>query len=164
MSVFVFDSDGLIKLQKAGVLDMLAESHECLVPGKVYGESVERGKSELYEDAFELGETIEEHMRVVEAEDPESEKTPAKESLGSGELSAYGVHLQEGSDALISDDRAFLNFLESKGIPFITPANVIVEMKNQGQIPRDRAVEALGRMEKYIRNEVYEKSIEEVRK
>lgn len=50
MSKLVFDSDGLIKLQKAGVLKMLATSHECLVPKKVYEESVERGKAELYGD------------------------------------------------------------------------------------------------------------------
>ena len=164
MSVFVFDSDGLIKLQKAGVLGILAESHECLVPRKVYGESVEGGKTELYEDAFELEETIKEDMRVVEVEDPKSEKTPVRENLGSGELSAYGIHLQEDSDAVISDDRAFLKYLESREMPFITPANVIVEMKNQEQISREKAIEALDRIKKFIRDDVYEKSIEGVKK
>ncbi len=164
MSLFVFDSDGLIKLQKAEVLEMLVESHDCLVPKKVYEESVDRGKAELYEDAFELEEAIERHMTVVEVKDSESEKTQARENLGSGELSAYEIYLQENPDTVISDDRTFLKFLESQRVPFITPANVIVEMKNQGQISEGKAVEALQRIKRFIRDEVYKKAMEEVKK
>ncbi|KXA97546.1 hypothetical protein AKJ37_01030 [candidate division MSBL1 archaeon SCGC-AAA259I09] len=160
----MFDSDGLIKLQKAGVLSVLAAGHECLVPKKVYEESVERGKTELYEDAFELEEIIEKHMRVVKEKKVEVGKSPTRENLGPGELSAYRVHLKEDSDALISDDRAFLKFLESQEIPFITPANGIVEMKNQEQISREKAIKALDRIRGLIRDEVYERAVEEVKK
>lgn len=102
-------------------------------------------------------------MRVMEVENAEVGKSPARGNLGSGELSAYRVHLQEDPDALITDDRAFLKFLESRGIPFITPANGIVEMENQEQISREEAVKGLDRIKRFIRNEVYEKAIEEVK-
>lgn len=161
---FVFDSDGLIKLQKAEVLKMLATNHECLVPKKVYEESVERGKAELYEDAFRLEETIEKYMHITGEKKSEKKKLPAEENLGPGELSAYRVYLQENSDALISDDRAFLKFLETQGVPFITPPNVIVEMRKQEQISRGEAAEALDRIKEVIRNEVYKEAIEEVKK
>lgn len=44
----VLDSDGLIKLAKAGVLDVMVGTWECLVPRAVYVETVERGVQGAY--------------------------------------------------------------------------------------------------------------------
>ena len=47
----VFDSDGLIKLAKAGALERVLEAWTCLVPRAVYVETVERGLEAAYPDA-----------------------------------------------------------------------------------------------------------------
>lgn len=47
----VLDSDGLIKLAKAGALERVLEAWTCIVPRAVYVETVERGLEAAYPDA-----------------------------------------------------------------------------------------------------------------
>jgi hypothetical protein len=47
----VLDSDGLIKLAKAGALQHVIEAWMCFVPRAVYVETVERGLEAAYPDA-----------------------------------------------------------------------------------------------------------------
>ena len=47
----LIDADGLIKLNRAGVLSQVTASFACLVPRAVFDEVVTEGKARHYEDA-----------------------------------------------------------------------------------------------------------------
>ena len=170
MSKFVVDADGLIKLGKAGLLRALVGSHEVLVPETVYEEAVVRGKRELYEDAFELERLLEdEGFRIVRS-NPEPQADRLLEgvtSLGAGERSALRLYFAEGADAILSDDRVFLNFLSRNSVPFGTPVNVVVGLAKSGRVSLKEGLEALEKMSGFVRADVYERAkaeLEELRK
>jgi glutathione synthase/RimK-type ligase-like ATP-grasp enzyme len=89
--------------------------------------------------------------------------------LGKGEKQALRLYFQEKGDAIISDDRTFLNLLdrynekaETKGVPFITPANAIVTMENKGIISNKKAKRGLKQIEEIIRQSSYQAAMEEL--
>ena len=57
--MLIFDADGLIKLNHAGVLGLVVQNYESLVPAAVHDEAVLRGVRRGYEDAAEIGRTLE---------------------------------------------------------------------------------------------------------
>ena len=90
-------------------------------------------------------------------------------SLGKGEKQALRLYFQEEGDAIISDDRAFLNLLDrynkkagTKGVPFITPANAIVTLENKGIISNEKATRGLKQIEGIIRQSSYQAAMEEL--
>ena len=54
----VLDSDGLIKLAKAGILEVAVNAWNCLVPQAVYAETVEGGLQAAYPDALAIREVL----------------------------------------------------------------------------------------------------------
>lgn len=170
MSRFVIDADGLIKLGKSGILGALIRNHEVLVPEAVYEEAVVRGKRGLYEDAFELEEILKDEKvsAIPAATDPWADQLlEGVTSLGVGERAALHLYATESADAVLSDDRVFLNFLGRNAVPFLTPANVIVGLVRARQFSCEEALEALEKLSGYVRAEVYEKAkaeLEDLRK
>ena len=145
-------------------------SHEVLVPETVYEEAVVRGKRELYEDAFDLeGLLTDEGVPIVRS-NPEPQADRLLEgvtSLGAGVRSALRLYFAEGADAILSDDRVFLNFLSRNSVPFGTPVNVVVGLAKSGRVSRKEGLEALEKMSGFVRADVYERAkaeLEELRK
>lgn len=164
MSRLVVDADGLIKLGKARVLALLIEEHEVLVPEAVYEEAVTKGKQELYEDAFELEATLGGGARIFEAE-LEREPSLAMEeasSLGSGEQAALRLYREQGADAVLSDDRVFLRFLDGSSVPYLTPAGAVVGLVGSGRLDPVEGLAALERLRGHIRDVVYREAIKEL--
>lgn len=138
---------------------------EILVPRTVYREAIEAGKKEMYEDAFELERVLGEgEARILEEqEDERAEKLLAGvTSLGAGERAALGVLFTQEADAVLTDDRAFLNLLQRAGIRTLVPAATIVFMFESGGLSRAEAMRALGSIEELLRGEVYEAALEEL--
>jgi len=163
MSKIVADADGLIKLGKSGALGHLLSAAEIVVPRSVYGEAVEAGKKEMYEDAFELEKVLGEGgAEVVEDQQDERAEKLLKgvTSLGAGERAALHVLFAREADAVLTDDRAFLNVLGRAGIRTLTPAAAIVSLFESGRLSRMEAIEALGSIEGLLREEVYEAAME----
>jgi hypothetical protein len=161
MSRFVVDADGLIKLGKSGVLEALVEGHEILVPAAVYEEAVRRGKQELYEDALELERILED--REVPAVSARSEPRADRllegvTSLGAGERGALHLYFAEVANAVVSNDRVFLNFLGRHSIPSLTLANAVVGLARSGWISPGEGLQALEKLSGYVRAEVYERA------
>ncbi len=160
MSRIVVDADGLIKLGKSGVLHTLARAHELLVPEEVYREAVVEGKRMLHEDAFEL-----------EAEFPAlgievAEVGPALEaggSVGAGELAALRLYEASGAGAVISDDRAFANFLVRQGVPVFASADALVVLVESGRLSADQGIECLERLQAHIRGSVFESAMASIK-
>ncbi|MBS3792770.1 MAG: hypothetical protein V5A77_05695 [Candidatus Bipolaricaulota bacterium] len=173
MSKLILDSDGLIKLQKAGLVKILAERHDCLIPEAVYPETVTKGKKELYEDAFEIEEIVEESIELKKDKKSDKDKQVLSSgdptSLGKGEKQTLRIYFQEKGDAIISDDRTFLNLLdrnnqksESEEVPFITPANAIVAMADKGVISNEEAKRGLEQIKYLIRGNSYQRALEKL--
>jgi predicted nucleic acid-binding protein len=163
MSKIVADADGLIKLGKSGALGRLLSAAEILVPRSVYREGVEAGKKEMYEDAFELEKVLGEGgAEVVEDQQDERAEKLLKgvTSLGAGERAALHVLFAREADAVLTDDRAFLNVLGRVGIRTLTPAAAIVSLFESDRLFRAEAIEALGSIEGLLREEVYEAAME----
>ncbi len=142
----------------------LVEGHEVLVPGAVYEEAVTRGKRELYEDAFELEAALSGgRARILEEErDAGCVRMGGGPSLGPGELDALRLYHEEGADAVLSDDRVFLRFLDEGSIPYLTPAGVVVGLVGSGRLDPDEGLAALGRLREHVREEVYRRGREEI--
>lgn len=89
--------------------------------------------------------------------------------MGEGEKQALRLYFQAKGDAIISDDRTFLNLLDrynqkfgTKDVSFITPVNAIVTMENKGIIPYEEAKKGLKRIKGLIRQSSYQKALEEL--
>lgn len=54
MKNLVFDSDGLIKLTKAGILEKVIGHFICSITKEVYDETVVKGLERFYDDAFQI--------------------------------------------------------------------------------------------------------------
>ena len=77
--MIILDVDGLIKLNRAGVLDLLAASYECSIPSAVYQEEVVNAKG-TYPDAEQIDRIIQARFQVIDP--PES---PLDIHMGFGE-------------------------------------------------------------------------------
>ncbi len=168
MSKIVLDSDGLIKLQKAGVLRALASRCECIIPEAVYKESVEDGKKGLYEDAFLIEEVVEEDMDKIKVSDRNDELEKIDEerlgSLGKGEKEVFQLYFQEEVDAILSDDRAFLNTLDRfSDVEYFTPCNTIYIMYKKGIISKKESLKGLNQIKGLVRTDVYKKVIRKIK-
>lgn len=153
MYKFVLDADAAIKLAKAEMLELLAESSRCILPQKVY-EEVLKGKEKMYEDAFKT-ESLVAASKIRVAEGGETEETAG---LDIGESSALAVFKQEKADVIISDDRKFIAKLHTDKIPFMTPPEIIVWLAENGKITSDKGLEALEKIKLEVREEVYERA------
>ena len=77
------------------------------------------------------------------------------------------MYFAEGADAILSDDRVFLNFLSRHSVPFGTPVNVVVGLAKSGRVSLKEGLEALEKMSGSVRTDVYERAkaeLEELRK
>jgi hypothetical protein len=147
----LLDADGVIKLNRAGVLSSVIEAFVCIVPSTVYDEVVTTGKARLYEDAETIGAIIDNKVRI------EASRRGGAEGmgLGQGELAILNL-LPEMPDAIVvSDDRRFLSVLANQAIRFLTPADVLVALAHQGVLTREAAEEALERLRPIIRTQAY---------
>jgi hypothetical protein len=125
---FLLDSDALIKLNKANLLDRIAANLDCFVPEAVYDEVVTRGRAFGYEDADTLEAILRNSMKIVSMEDP----SPTR--FGAGESAIVAI-LPEYPDAIVvSDDRRFVTFLTGRGVPFFTSVDVVMFLAEQDDL------------------------------
>jgi rRNA-processing protein FCF1 len=160
MNKLILDSDGLIKLNKAGILDKLLSVFECLIPKEVYEETIIKGKEELYEDAFELEKILKNRsVDIIEFAFSEDANNTVKgiTGLGKGETAVLHLFFRNKDAVILSDDRRFITLLKRHRIPFITPSNVLLYLVEKGTIDPSEGLEKLERLKSYINNTVYEK-------
>ncbi|MGH7340467.1 MAG: hypothetical protein ACREKH_08260 [Candidatus Rokuibacteriota bacterium] len=152
----VLDSDGLIKLAKAGALERVVSAWTCLVPRAVYVETVERGLETAYPDA----QTI--RLALPSATDRRTARHPRaaallqdKRGLGRGEQEALHLFFAARGDAIVTDDAAFVAMLASAGLRYLVPALVLVRLVQEQHFEPAEALDCLERMRPFIRAEVY---------
>ena len=164
MKNIVFDSDGLIKLTKAGILEKIIEHFICSITKEVYDETVVKGMERFYDDAFQIDGLIKKgKIMVKNIENSEKATNILKgSSLGRGETSSLHLYFNLNAEAIISDDRVFLSVLQQNNVAFITPADLIVRSFELRILSKDESLNALDMIEPYICNHEKAKSDMEV--
>lgn len=159
------DADALIKIGKAGFLEVLAEEAELIVGPEVYREAVIEGKSRGYADAYGLEQIVDAHVRVTDkvSESQAQVERLAKElAIGAGEREALNLYLQEAADAILSDDRLFLGALDRLEIAYLTPAAALLWLVERGSLPREDALQALENLRPLIRGGQYKAALADI--
>jgi len=160
MTKFVLDSDGLIKLTKSGIVELVADRFECFIADEVKKESVVEGKKRLYEDAFVIEKNInEKKIKVLKAKkNTKAQRIEGTKKLGIGEQSALNLFFELDADAIISDDQAFLNVLHRENVPFIIPSDLVARLLELKTLEKKDALSALSIIKPYIKESNYMKA------
>ena len=161
----VSDADALIKIGKAGFLEVLAEEVELIVGPEVYREAVIEGKSRGYADAYALEQIVDAHVRVRDnapGSQAQVERLAKEIAIGSGEREALNLYLQETADAILSDDRLFLGALDRLEIAYLTPAAALLWLVERQSLPRADALQALEDLRPLIRGEQYKAALGDI--
>lgn len=161
----VGDADALIKIGKAGFLEVLAEEVELIVGPEVYREAIIEGKSRGYADAYGLEQIVDAHVRVrdeVSGSRAQVEGLAKNIAFGAGEREALNLYLQEAADAILSDDRLFLEALDALEIAYLTPAAALLWLVERESLRREDAREALENLRPLIRSEQYEAALADI--
>ena len=126
----VLDTDVLIKLAKTSAKETVASNFRVFVPPEVRRESVDEGKAKGFPDAARIQQNI--RAGLVRVQRPRRiEPTEALIRglrVASGEADVLRLFRSGGMDAVVSDDRRFLQTLEALGIPFATSSSLLVGM------------------------------------
>src|SRR3989304_7665134 len=156
----VLDSDGLVKLEKAGMLQTLAQEFDCLIPEAVYDEVIRQGKKEAYEEAFKIEKIVESSIKrqIIRPHSKAEQILQGVTSLGKGEKETLNLYFDKEADGITSDDRTFLNLLQKNKVRFFTSANSVVELVKRGTVANAMGMEALNKMKALIRDKVYQKA------
>ena len=161
--ILIFDADGLIKLNHAGVLSQVVRNYESLVPAAVHNEVVVRGASIGYDDATEIGLILEESAVVVTSDIrialPDS--GPILSGLGAGETQTLYLALQHRQDStIISDDRRFLGVLSELSLRFLVPSHMILGLARDEILSTSDAKTAIYALRPFIRQSDFLEALE----
>ena len=149
MKMFVFDTDGLIKLARSGILSSVP--YQILISTSVYQEAVTAGKKRLYEDALVIEQLIGRGKILVK----EVKNILNIPKLGAGETSALILYYKMKADAIVSDDRQFLTYLGEQNIPFLVPSEFLVLLALAKKIKNKDCLQALDTIKNMITVENY---------
>lgn len=152
MYKFVLDSDALIKLTKSRLLEQICSHYICIITNEIENECVYEGKKRLYKDALKIEEFINKNLlRIVNLK----RTRKIKGDFGKGEASTLNLYFQEKNSIIITDDSAFIRYLEENNIKFFVPADLILLMKTSNKIDKKTALKYLEKIKGFIREDVY---------
>lgn len=161
MNKLVFDSDGIIKLTKAGCLKKVLQCFDCFITREVYEETVVKGKERFHEDAFILDAFVNEGgLKLKKAESNHAAQSILSNSaVGQGESSTLHLFFNIDAKAIISDDRVFLNLLQRNNVRFIILTDLIVRLYELKILTKKESKEALTMIKSMTNKDNIDKAI-----
>lgn len=151
------DSDAVIKLTKGSAKEAVAKAFTLVLPPQVRRECVEEGKAGGYPDAVRIEQNLRSGL-LSEKRGRRSGRTEAllrDLQLSGGEADTVRLYRAGGADLVVSDDRRFLQFLEGLGIPFATPAALIVALVHRRKATLGEGLALLDKMAAFLSEDEY---------
>tara|TARA_Y100000310_G_scaffold139131_2_gene138376 strand:+ start:98 stop:589 length:492 start_codon:yes stop_codon:yes gene_type:complete len=156
----LFDSDALIKLTYSESIFKICETFNCLITKEIQEETVVEGKKRLYPDAIKIEKLIIDKKLKVK----NSKKTiKTKENFGVGEESILRLYNTFKKGIIVTDDLAFIKYLESNNIIFIIPTDLIIILNKLKKINYEEAIYFLDKIKVFIKEEVYNETKKELK-
>ena len=121
----ILDSDALIKLTHSEIINKLCSVFNCIVTDAIKKEAVEEGKKRFYTDADIIEELI--RNKLLKIKNPKK-LVKLEEEFGEGELSVLGLYKNVKNHIIVSDDQAFIRYLERENIDFLVPADIFYRL------------------------------------
>lgn len=152
----IFDSDALIKLVKTGFPSHAFDKLKVVISEEIFRETVTEGKKKFYQDAESI-ELLINGKKIIIGErghGPER-RLPKEDKLGKGEKSALSLFYGIKADAIVSDDKAFLQFLKQANVPFLMPADLISSLNKKKILDKNEALRVLDGLKPFIKDECY---------
>lgn len=143
MKIIVFDTDGLIKLTRSGIMSKI--SSVSFISEEVYQEAVIEGKKRFHQDAFVIEQLVQEGK--IKREQVKYNIIPL---LGKGETSSLALYYKINAQVIVSDDRQFLAYLEEQGVPFLVPSEFLLFLALTKQAKNKECLVALEKMRDLI--------------
>ena len=153
----IFDSDGLIKLVKANLPKEVFDSFKACISEEVYIECVIDGKKGLYYESFEIESLITDKKIIKKKSKTNSQaiKILKDENFGKWEESILHLFFNIKADAIISDDKKFLNFLFNNELAFMTPTDLVISLYGGSILDRDSASKVLEGLRPFVKDKYY---------
>ncbi|OGS46829.1 MAG: hypothetical protein A3K66_04020 [Euryarchaeota archaeon RBG_16_67_27] len=151
------DADVVIKMTKSSLKEAVVSAFSVLLPSEVEAECVEQGKQGGHADALKVEENIKRGRIQVRGTRRSDRAEPIVRGLNlkGGEAGLVRLHASGGIDVVVSDDRRFLNVLQTLEIPFATSSSLIVALARRDRIKRGEALAYLKKLAEYISEEQY---------
>jgi len=155
----LLDADALIKLTHSEIIFDVCKTFNCSITKEVIEEAVTEGKKRFYPDALAIEKLIKNNLLKVKES---KRKTKIKENLGKGEKSILELYSSIRTSIIISDDSAFINYLETENIAFFVPSDLIILLKDLNKISQKEALYFLNKIKVFIKEEVYNQTKKEL--
>ncbi len=161
----VMDTDALIKITKSSLKELFTSNISIHIPIAVKKESVDEGKVRQFPDAILVERNIQKgRINVVKTKKKRSvEDIITNLQLEGGEADSLRLFHQGRYDSIVSDDQKFLEFVDSTGIPFFTPAALIVYLYRMHKVSLAEARKYVDKIKPMISDEEYSVTMEELK-
>ena len=142
----LMDADCLIKLTKAGLKDLVGSKHRIFIPEVVQKEVVNAGKKKGCADAFVVEKNIGADVIAIAASSANYMK---------GDEALIPIFSKGAYDAVATDDAKLIRLLSVHTVPFILPALIIYQLRQEKMIDSKTALWALHQLAEFISEEEY---------
>lgn len=154
MYKLLFDSDALIKVTKADILDKIVNTFKVFITEEVYNESVKEGKKGLYQDADKIENFVNNgKIKILKGISYKKNIKP-DQSFGKGETSSFQAYKQ--NYLIATDDLSFTSYLHKRNIRTLSSAHLLIGLVRKNKLKKDEAYYCLDKLKPYIREEIYE--------
>lgn len=151
--MIVSDASSLILLAKIGLMGILVNEYEVLIPQAVYDECVNEGTLKRFPDALAIQQYALDKKLIVKRVD--TSKITFVYSVGQGEKEAIALSLQYPSSILLTDDGHAVKIARYLKRSFTISPLVAVDLYKMDKISfgeTKRAIEKLSIMGRYLPN------------
>lgn len=146
MARMVADSSALILLAKCGLLEIVCDLFEIIVPKAVNIEVASEDLVKDYPDAALISELT--SRGVIKVQSPGSDRLPSPISLHKGEEDALLLAIKLGGSLLATDDGKAIKAARFFKVPFIITPKIVVELFRLQKISFQKARESLEKLGK----------------
>ncbi len=154
MYKLLIDSDALIKISKADLLEIVVKNFDVFITEEVYDETVKVGKKGFYLDADKIESFIQNgNIKILKGKRYRKKKKP-KLDFGKGEISIYRAY--DKNILIVSDDLSFTSYVKKENLKIISSAHLLFVLVEKVKLKKDKAYYYLEKLKPYIRKEVYE--------